>query len=82
MTNYNLQEFKQWLAENPARKENLPEWNIIFKYMGNQFEDFLYDRFFTHVMYKPYHQVAKKWKAEVDTRERERESNTKWGGIH
>jgi len=94
MTKYNLEEFKAWLEADPTRKENLPEnaegdsasWNRVFMLMriteGN-FDRFLINRFATREEYNPYRQVALKWAAEVDTRERERErESTKWGGIN
>ena len=84
---YNLAEFKAWLEENPSKKENLPSWkSVLNKGTGNYFECFLEMKDYNltwqfsqlqkgeYKGFLKYHQVALKWKAEVDERERERES--------
>ena len=39
MTKYNLQEFKQWLEENPTRKENLPNWEEFLTWTEENFNE-------------------------------------------
>ena len=74
MVNYNLAEFKAWLEEDESRKDGL-EWHRVFRNQIKSNENLQQLIEATGAFdsdWKYCRQVALKWKASVDERERER----------
>ena len=62
---YNLEEFKRWLADDPTRQENLPDWKRELEELATK--DFHHYITSVILMYwqdeklTPYQQITKKW---------------------
>jgi hypothetical protein len=79
MTNYNLEEFKDWLEANPEKKENLPSWSTVLDYLKSgkhNFEFFLNEEELKKGGWNlNYVRIIRQWMTEVDQREQQEESN-------
>ena len=79
---YNLEEFKQWVAEDESRKENL-EWDVVFcselvfkRLVGGFFALDIVDYFARdNYLFDKYKEVVKKWKSELKESESEGEQS-------
>ncbi len=75
MTDYKLEDFKEWLAEKPEREAGL-SWAANYDRLSPDkiFTRFIQTGFNGHVSWQPFHKVTRQWITERE-RERERERN-------
>jgi chromosome segregation ATPase len=83
MTNYNLEEFKQWLEENPEKKVLFEDCGLDILQVSSYWEELITAAkgmaqpggSWTADLHKKHRQTAQEWISRVDNqRERERES--------